>query len=236
MAALIITTLIANMEPTQAQQAEYHVARAMAAVPIDGVWDKPQWEGVNQVALTHYMGEIPPFKPIVHAKMQYDEANLYLIFRVQDRYVSSVVQENNGFVSGDACVEFFFAPDVQQPLHYINLEINAGGTPLIRYNGAERQRFTDNDIATFNIAHSLPRVVDPPINDSVTWTIECQIPLQTIAKYGTVTWPEAGTSWRANFYKTASESTNPHYITWSPVQYKRPNFHLPAQSGRLVFD
>ena len=218
-----------------AQDSVYHVSRSMATIPVDGKWDKPQWNEVAEVALTNYMGEVPPFKPVTHAKMQYDADNLYLIFRVQDRYVSSLVREPNGPVSRDACVEFFFSPDVQHPLHYFNLEINAGGTVLMRYNGAERKPFTDEDIAAFEVAHSLPKVVDPPINDPVTWTIECRIPLRVLEKYGTVTPPGAGIAWRANFYKTASKSTNPHYITWSPVQNDVPNFHLPAYFGQLIF-
>ena len=234
MAAVVSVATMAT--PAAAQQATYHVVRAANTPSVDGVWDKPEWAGVSEVELTHYMGDVPPFRPVVHAKMQYDDTDLYLIFRVHDRYVSSLVETNNGFVSSDACVEFFFAPDVQQPLNYINMEINAGGTPLIRYNGAERKRFTDEDIAAFDIAHSLPKVVDPPINDSVTWTIECRIPLAVIGKYGVVTPPGRGVAWRANFYKTASKSTNPHYITWSPMEYERPNFHLPAQFGRLVFN
>lgn len=234
--ALAVAGLTAILAPVMAQEAVYHVDRVTTGVPIDGKWDKPQWKDADEVILTHYMGEIPPFKPIARAKMLYDDANLYLIFHVQDRYVSSVVEDYNGPVSRDACVEFFFSPDTQKPMHYFNLEINAGGTPLMRYNGEERKPFTNEDIAAFEIAHSLPKVVDPPINDSVTWTIECRIPLRILEKYGVVTLPEAGVTWRANFYKTASRSTNPHYITWSLVQNEKPNFHLPVYFGQLVFD
>lgn len=232
--AIPTLTLIAAI--AVAQDSVYHVNRSATTIPIDGKWDKPQWKNVAEVALTNYMGEIPAFKPIPHAKMQYDAENLYLIFRVQDRYVSSLVQEVNGPVSRDACVEFFFSPDIRHPLHYFNLEINAGGTPLMRYNGEERKPFTAEDIAEFEIAHSLPSVVDPPITDSVTWTIECRIPLRILEKYGVVTPPQSGITWRANFYKTASKSTNPHYITWSPVRHEVPNFHLPAYFGKLIFN
>lgn len=228
--------LFASVTRAMAQDSVYHVKKAAEAISIDGIWDKEQWHDAKEVILTNYMGEIPEFRPVTHAKMQYDSENLYLIFRVQDRYVSSLVQNYNGPVSRDACVEFFFSPDILQPLYYFNLEINAGGTPLMRYNGEERKPFTDEDIATIEIAHSLPKVVDPPINDPVIWTIECRIPLKVLERYGTVTSPQAGVAWRANFYKTASRSSNPHYITWSPVRHDVPNFHLPAYFGHLSFD
>lgn len=233
---LTVIVLAIMWRPAAAQEAVYYVNRTAVPIPVDGQWEKSQWAHANEVSLTHYMGEIPPFKPIAKAKMMYDAENLYFIFRVHDRYVSSLVKDYNGPVSGDACVEFFFSPDTQYPLRYFNLEINAGGTPLMRYNGETRKPFTDADMDELEIAHSLPAVIDPPINDSVTWTIECRIPLSALARYGVVTKPQPGVSWRANFYKTASKSTNPHYITWSPVQHEVPNFHLPAYFGQLVFN
>lgn len=234
---LFVGVLLASIvQVAMAQDSVYYVKKATGTIPINGIWDKDHWSDTKEVTLTNYMGEIPKFSPVTHAKMQYDRENLYLIFRVQDQYVSSLVQDYNGPVSRDACVEFFFSPDIQHPLHYFNLEINAGGTPLMRYNGEERKPFTNEDIATIEIAHSLPKVVDPPIDDPVTWTIECRIPLKVLKRYGVVTPPQAGVAWRANFYKIASSSSNPHYITWSPVQHEVPNFHLPAYFGHLFFD
>lgn len=75
---------------------------------IDGNWNKAQWRLVKAVELTNFMGQIPPFRPTVQAKMMYDEDNVYVIFRVRDRYVRSVIEEYNGPVSTEACVEFFF--------------------------------------------------------------------------------------------------------------------------------
>ena len=80
------------------------------------------------------MGEIPKFYPVVRAKMMYDRDNLYVIFRVEDRYVRCVTREFNGPVWDDSCVELFFSPDSGAPSKYFNLEINCGGTPLMYYN------------------------------------------------------------------------------------------------------
>jgi hypothetical protein len=157
------------------------------------------------------MGDIPKFTPKVEARMGYDRENVYVIFRVQDRYVKSVVQEYNGNVSGDSCVEFFFAPDPAKPLCYFNLEINAGGTPLIFYITKPMSgltRLPPEEISRIEIAHSLPRVVDPEITDPVTWTIEARIPFSILEKYTPVARPAAGVQWKANFYK----SELPHLV------------------------
>jgi len=141
-------------------------------------------------------------------------------------------------VSGDSCVEFFFAPDPAKPLCYFNLEINAGGTPLIFYITKPMSGLTKllpEEISQIEIAHSMPRIVYPEIEEPVTWTIECRIPFSILEKYTAVTRPASGVLWKANFYKTGSRTSSPNYLTWSPVDFERPNFHLPQFFGDIQF-
>jgi len=85
------------------------------------------------------------------------------------------------------------------------------------------------------ISHSMPPLTDPEIKDPVTWTIEYRIPLGFLKKYSIVTQPGPDIVWRANFFKIAENSSNPHYITWSPVSNPVPQFHLPQFFGKLIF-
>lgn len=216
----------------------YEVVRAKQPVKIDADWNKAVWKKTRSISIEKYMGAIPPFKPTVEAKMMYDDANVYVIFRVKDKHVRSLVQEYNGNVSGDACVEFFFSPDSALPERYFNLEVNAGGTPLIFYvtkPWTGFQKLEAEDIRQIEIAHSLPARLDPEISGHVTWTIEYRVPLSMLKKFSNVTDPKPGVTWKANFYKTASQSTNPHWITWSYVDNPKPNFHLPQFFGTLIF-
>jgi hypothetical protein len=220
------------------QKSSYEVRRLSGKMVIDGNWDKKQWKKQKAVSIDKYMGNIPPFKPQVEAKMMYDDENVYVIFRVKDKHVRSLVQEYNGNVSGDACVEFFFSPDSALPERYFNLEVNAGGTPLLFYVTKPWTGFNKleaDDIKQVEIAHSLPARIDPEISEPVTWTIEYRVPLSMLKKFSNVTAPKPGTIWRANFYKTASRSSNPHWITWSYVNNPKPNFHLPQYFGTLIF-
>lgn len=222
-----------------AKPAVYRPVRLKDTMKVDGQWDKQAWLGSDILRIEHPMGDIPKFTPTVEARMAYDQDNAYIIFRVQDRYVKSVVQEYNGNVSGDSCVEFFFAPDPLKPLCYFNLEVNAGGTPLIFYITKPMSGLTHlqpEDIRQIEIARSMPAIVYPEIVDPITWTIECRIPFSILEKYSIVARPGPGVQWKANFYKTGSRTSSPNYLTWSPVSFPRPNFHLPAQFGTLSFD
>jgi hypothetical protein len=216
----------------------YEVLRLMQSMNIDADWNKPQWQQPDAVMIENYMGSTPKFRPIVQAKMMYDDENLYIIFSVRDRYVRCITKDINGPVWEDACVEFFFSPDTSFPEKYFNLEINCGGTPLMHYNivpGEDITMLAVNDIEMIEIAHSLPQIIDPEITEPVIWTIEYRIPLVLIEKYSKITRPKPGINWKANFYKIAENSSNPHYLTWSFVDNIEPDFHLPQFFGLLRF-
>jgi len=224
---------------TVCAQLKYQVAAAGEKITIDGKWDKPAWQKVKPVKVENRMGDEPRFRPLTEAKMVYDATNVYVIFRVHDKFVKSTVTKYNGHVSGDSCVEFFFSPNSSEPGHYFNLEVNAGGTPLIFFITNPRKesvKLSDAQIDQIEIAHSLPEVVNPEIANEVTWTIEYRIPLEMLKHFTNVTMPNPGVTWRANFYKTGSDTSNPHYYTWSPVSNPVPNFHLPAYFGTLTFE
>lgn len=220
-------------------EAVYSVERMKAAsIDIDADWGKSQWKEIKAIDIQQQMGNDPKFVPKTQAKLMYDEENIYGIFQVEDKFVRSVVTEYNGHVSGDSCVEFFFAPDSDSPEKYFNLEINAGGTPLIFYitkPWEEVIKLEAGDIQQIEIAHSLPAIVDPEITEPTTWTIEYRIPISMLEKFSKVTPPKPGTVWKANLYKTGSRTSNPHYFTWNFVDNPKPNFHLPQFFGTLKF-
>jgi len=224
---------------TMENESVYKVARLNEPMKIDAKWDKPQWKNVAPIEINNFMGTIPAFKPEAQAKMMYDDNYLYLIFHVKDRYVRCITNEINGPVWEDGAVEFFFAPDTEKPLLYFNLETNCGGTPLMHFNlvpRKESKRLSTDDIKLIEMAHTLPQIIDPEMKDPVTWTLEYRIPIAMLEKYFTITRPSKGVVWRANFYKIAENSSNPHYITWSLVEIEKPDFHRPEFFGKLIFE
>ena len=220
----------------------YEILKTKKPIKIDANWDKRQWKKVKPITITNFLRDrdIPAFKPEAQAKMVYDNDNLYVIFRVKDKYVKSITDRNNGPVWRDSAVEFFFSPDVENPRIYFNIETNCGGYVLFHHNNptdrSQNKQLTDEDIAQLEIAHSMPAIVDPEITGEVTWTIEYKVPLDLLRKYSPITTPAKGVEWRANFYKIAEITSNPHYITWSKVDHRpNPSFHSPDVFGRLIF-
>lgn len=217
----------------------YTVKKLTTLIKIDANWNKPQWQNIEAIDLNNLMGEAPVFRPVVNAKMMYDAENIYVIFKVEDRYVRCVAKNINGAICDDSAVEFFFSPDENEPDKYFNLEINCGGTPLMFYNIVPRKDYKildPVDIQQIEIAHSLPQIIDPEIAEPITWTIEYRIPVTLLQKYSNVTQPKPGSTWRGNFYKCGDKTSNIHYLTWALVDNKNPDFHLPQFFGVLKFE
>ncbi len=217
---------------------EYNVTKLPAATEIDGIWERPAWQSIEHLALAHHMGDAPVHRPHVEAKLLWDDDALTLIFRVADRYVRAVAENHQDPVYKDSCVEFFFTPGPDLGLSYFNLEINCGGTMLFWWHpkNEEAMPVAAEDCDRIEIAHSLPKMVEPEIKEPTTWTLEYRLPFDILRKYcPAATDPAPGVIWKANFYKCADESSHPHWLTWAPVDHPTPRFHMPGYFGALLF-
>jgi len=217
---------------------QYQVRHLAGPLAIDANWDKPQWQSAPTISLGHFMGQKPEHMPKVKAKMLYDDRNVYVIFHVEDQYVRAVARKDNDAVYEDSCVEFFFTPGSDLKQGYFNLEMNCGGTKLFYHQIARGQNaiaVTDADRNTVEVAHTMPKIVEPEITKPVTWTVEYRIPVKILENYCAVTKLAPGVTWRSNFYKCADKTSHPHWLTWALVDKPEPDFHLPEFFGTLQF-
>jgi len=189
--------------------------------------------------VSHFRPEGSAHQPDVRFRLLHDDANLYVQFQVQDRYVRSVQTAYQGMVCADSCVEFFVQPRADRG--YLTFEINAGGTLLLYYiedatrapgGFAKFQKVPPEWGTQVQIWHSLPAVVDPEIMEPVTWNIGYRIPRELLETYVGPLGNFSGQTWRANFFKCADQTSHPHWASWSPVV--KLNFHLPECFGNVV--
>jgi len=216
----------------------YKVTRLEERPEINAVWDKAPWNGIKPLQLTHYMGEVPEHFPLTEAKIAYDNLAIYVIFRVKDKYVKAVHSNHQDPVYTDSCVEFFFSPDENSTQGYFNLEMNCGGIMLFHHQTAPRTNqvhIAEEDIAQVEVAHSMPQIVDPEIEEDTTWCVEYRIPFSVLGAYRDFPIPQSGSIWRANLYKCADATSHPHWLTWAPIDLPTPNFHQPDFFGILEF-
>lgn len=217
----------------------YQVKKLRRPISIDGNFDKPQWQKVKPLYINEIIGPEPKFKPKAQVKLLYDDENLYVCFKVEDRYIRAITTSNYGPVWEDTCVEFFFTPGQDIKKGYLNFETNCIGMVMFRHQTGREENviLTDPaDLAQVEMAHSLPKkAIDPENPEPITWTMEYRLPLKMLEKYHKITKPAPGVKWLANFYKCGSNASNPHWMTWSRIDKERPDFHRPEYFGTLEF-
>ena len=100
------------------------------------------WSGIEPIQIKQFMGDKPEHFPFTQAKVAYDNTAIYVIFRVEDKYVKAVAGKNQGPVYLDSCVEFFFSPEDGIKDGYFNLEMNCGGNMLFHHQMQPRTKQT----------------------------------------------------------------------------------------------
>lgn len=217
----------------------YEVIKVVDNITIDANPNKLVWQTVMAIEINESNNWKMTYHPKTKVKMCYDDNNIYLLYRVEDKYVISTEQKINGEVWKDSCVELFASPNELSGKPYFNLEINAGGTPLMSVQHEPRKDFVylqEEEIKQVQIAHSLPSVISEENGNLVEWVIEVKIPFILLEKYFGCEKLIEGTKWRANFYKCAEKNSHPHWLSWNQIKSGQPDFHLPEYFGFLVFN
>ncbi len=225
----------------------YTVKRASTTPSLSGYWSDGAWKEAQEVKLEHFLGQnnegLPGdgYRPDVRVKILHDERALYLFFRVQERYVRSIANAYRGKVWEDACAEFFVQPKPERG--YFNFEINCGGTMLLSYHENPEWKGESQAKAggvpwelarQVSIYHSMPRIVNPEVDEETVWYLEYSIPIGIFEAYVGPIGSPAGQEWRANFYKCAETNSHPNWAAWSPI-LEGDNFHAPRYFGILRF-
>lgn len=139
-------------------------------------------------------------------------------------------EEENGDVCNDSCMEFFYKPSPWDT-RYFNFEVNPKG---VMHLGLGENRFNRIMIAERKALDIVTRV------DVDGWSVKYYIPDSFIKEW----FPDeeklsSGNKShiaRANFYKCGDKTIKPHYATWSNIEIKLDDFHVPDFFGVLSFE
>ncbi|TDS13253.1 carbohydrate-binding family 9-like protein [Sphingobacterium paludis] len=183
------------------------------------------WHAVDR---HNWKGEYP-YKPFVDFQIAHNGSAIILHYAVKEDFIKGQYVRPNESVWEDSCVEFFISFD--QKKHYYNLEFNVVGTGLIGYGTqikAERTRLNADTIMQVATTTSILSY-----QGRKQWNIILYIPIAVFAKSPIRSL--AGLSAHANFYKCGDALPEPHFMSWAPISWPKPNFHLPEFFGELEF-
>lgn len=168
----------------------------------------------------------------VSVHIAHDNEYLYLLYKVEGEKLRTFGTNDFDSVWEDSCVEFFMQREGEQ--EYRNFECNALGTLLAskRFSRDTAVKLTDNlpDIVRFStIYHKYQNGVE--VSD---WSLYLEIPKSALGFEEDDSL--AGQFIRGNFYKCGDETPEPHFLSWSPIETEKPDFHQPQFFGLIKLE
>ncbi|KRE73822.1 carbohydrate-binding family 9-like protein [Paenibacillus sp. Soil750] len=193
------------------------------------------WNGTPELAIDHYFWLDNGYTPTVKAKLLYTSECIHLHYNIYEANPTILYHTMNEPVFKDSCVEFFFQPLPESDPRYLNFEMNAAGTLLLKLGSDRNDRtYLQNVDPALFLIHTSTGCYDPIANMSY-WQLEISIPFDWIQTMFPDFRPETGRTFRANFYKCGDETPLPHYGCWNRITSSVPDFHRSCDFGELEF-
>lgn len=170
-----------------------------------------------------------PYAPLCSGRVARTKDALVVDFRVSGLDLRAQNTEDNGRQWEDSCVEVF----IKDPnkADYYNFEINALGKVLACYGPVREGRTRRPQEQMKKILRFAHLEGGPLDKEGVqTWRVGVVIPFELIG----VDPGNLPHSIRANFYKCGDKTAHPHYLSWSPIDTPKPDFHRPEFFGELL--
>lgn len=172
-----------------------------------------------------------PYRPMTSFSAAYSRTAMYIDFLVRCNYLRAENYRDQSPVSEDSCVEFFVEP--YPGGEYWNFEFNCIGTANASHRRVrpEPKRLGSDELARIRRYASCGSRPFRELEGLFTWSLLVVIPFDLLGLDGDRL-PER---MRGNFYKCASATSEPHYLSWQPVYTERPDFHRPEFFGDIIF-
>lgn len=170
-----------------------------------------------------------PYCPECNVRAAWCDKGLGILYNVKSLDLRALAMSDNGSVWQDSCCEFFVSDPCDGT--YYNFEMNCIGTLLVskRKSREDCVHYTAEKLKKVKRFTSLERK-QVEINDKeFSWSVGMFIPFSLIG----IDKHHIPTSLKANFYKCGDLTAHTHFLSWSPIDVPKPDFHRPDFFGTL---
>ena len=173
-----------------------------------------------------------PYHPITVFSIAHSSKYIYVNFFVRCNYLRAVNYNNNTPVSEDSCVEFFLSTPGSE--EYWNFEFNCIGAVNASHRKDRKHptRLNEAEIDSIKRYASCGKRPVQELEGLFNWSLLIAIPLELIGIDG----EQMPITIKGNFYKCASATSMPHYLSHFPIVSEKPNFHCPEFFGDIVLE
>lgn len=173
-----------------------------------------------------------PYHPITAFSAAHSSRYIYVDFFTRCNYLRAVNYKNNSPVSQDSCVEFFM--QLPGSDEYWNFEFNCIGTVNASHRKERNNphRLTDDEISQIKRYASCGVNPFQELEGLFSWSLTVGIPFSLTG----IENPKFPMEISGNFYKCASATSMPHYLSLFPIKTEKPDFHRPEFFGKIILE
>lgn len=172
-----------------------------------------------------------PYTPQAEFRIAHTPDSFLINYRATEQTVRATTSADNGPVWTDSCMEFFLSPDPSANAYY-NLECNCIGTLLLGVSGdtIEKTHATPQILGGIKRWSSLGNMPFEEHSSESAWMVSLIVPFSSFWLH------TMHPTMRANFYKCGDLLSKPHFLSWNPIEWEKPNFHLPQFFGQIKIE
>lgn len=174
-----------------------------------------------------------PYQPDVKFRIAHTDSEIWLKYYVHEKYIRALETRTNGDVYKDSTVEFFISLDGKE---YYNFEFSCIGTIHLSHGPGRgnRTRINPEIAEKISIESSLGNLPFEERVGDFNWEMMIRIPVEcfvfdSIKKLDNM-------KATANFYKCGDATSEPHFVTWNPIQTENPDYHRIEFFGKIEFE
>lgn len=195
---------------------------------IEQVKEGFDWENIAKAPIDRFSW-CYDYKPETYAQIVFLENREFVVRLTCFEKNPKAVYKNFGDpVWLDSCLEFFVAFHADEPMKYMNCEMNSAGAALMNigtYGQGKRQ-------AVDAILGHVPKYKAEVSKDR--WSAELHLVVEDIKKlFGDIAFKK-GYKFTGNMFKCGDETEFEHYGMWSRAISIFPQFHKPEYFGELI--
>jgi hypothetical protein len=209
--------------------------RATGPITLDGKLDEGDWKEAEATAsfVNTMNGDIGSFE--AKAQVLYDDKNIYVGFVVADDYLKAPFQNQDDHLWENDTVEVMVDPDGDTK-NYFEIQVSPRNVSFdTRYESPRKPRPFGDMAWSSQVRAGVS--VDGTIDDEDAdrgYVVELAMPYTAFATGATpATPPNAGDTWRMNFFVMDSRSRGQRAVGWSAPLVG--DFHTLSRFGRVVF-
>lgn len=174
-----------------------------------------------------------PYHPLTTFSVAHSDKSFYIDFFVRSNYLRAMNYDTNSPVYEDSAVGFFLQPDPDSPTYY-SFMFNCIGTVSgeICREGEKPQQLPKELLERITRFASCGTRPFRELEGLFTWNVVAELPLDIIG----IKYEGRPIVMKGNFYKCASGTQQPHFLSWQPVKSEHPDFHRPEFFGYIELD